>query len=510
MIALLFVFSQVALNRQWGDVKSQGFWRLYGAELRKTSAYNAPHAYALLLNGASRFDLPYQSDNPRLSGWGDSVVSGCIRMDSIGPAYLSFAYQRGGYMEPPENDDTLILWGLNANGQWLPLWRTEGTGIAETTFSVVHLFIEDAQWLHPCFTLKWTVWGSTYGAYDNWFVGYTIIRRDTQSILPVWVQLPRIYDAVYAVWPYTYSVFDSVSARVAGDGMTPFRTEVFMNGQYILRTARIFSPGGDTIRVRIPVINSPGRFPVRWALYGGMVSIDSFVVTDTLIIGEDVWGFDDGEMESGYGLLQANRPFCQSFRIDTPHRLKSIGVKFFPLPAQYGKPFQLGVWDPSGNASGPLYLKFQRIISDTTSDWQWFDLDTSIVVRGEICVGLVQLEAQPLGVGWDMNCGTTSVKVQSSGGWIPSELRGCMMIRVKLEPAVASLPSVSERHIHSTIVGRAGQEIAIPSEARLPLRVWNMVGAESFLNQASMTIPTPGVYVCVDAAGQVWRLIIVP
>lgn len=165
---MLTVWGQVVLSLPWGEPRTRDFWQLYGAELRKTSAYNAPHAYTLLLNGANQFGLPYQTDNPRLSGLGDSAVCGCIPLDSIGPVFISFAYQAGGRMEPPEIDDTLTLWGIDAAGEWRPLWQTQGTGIAETVFTAVNLFLEDAQWLHPCFRLKWTVWGSTYGAYDNW------------------------------------------------------------------------------------------------------------------------------------------------------------------------------------------------------------------------------------------------------------------------------------------------------------------------------------------------------
>ncbi|MEN3040010.1 MAG: hypothetical protein ABDH66_00515 [Bacteroidia bacterium] len=510
MTILLFVLCQVGGNRQWGEVSSRNFWQLYGAEFRKTSARQAPHAYALLLNGADKWGMPYQTENPRLSGWGDSVVSGCIRMDSIGPAYLSFAYQRGGYMEPPESDDTLILWGLNADGRWIPLWRIEGTGTADTAFEVVHLWLSDPQWLHPCFSLKWSVWGSTYGAYDNWFIGYTIIQRDTQPLLPVWTQLPRIYDRRYSVWPYAYMLRDSVVASVAGDGITPIIAEVRIDGRVIRRINRAFSPDGDSLRIYVPPASAAGRFPIHWVLYRGQTLLDSIVLVDTLILSERTWGYDDGEMEAGYGLLQPNRAFCQTFEIDTPQRLWRVGVRFFPLPTQYGKPFQLGIWDITNQAFTPLYIAFERVALDTTDGWQWFELDTSVVVRGKICIGFIQVDNQPLGIGWDANCGTTTVRIQSGGQWGFSELQGCMMVRIELAPIIASLANIPVRGQSRTIIGQRGEPIILPSELKLPLRVWDMMGRELLFEAELWHGLSAGMYVGMDMAGQPWRLIIVP
>lgn len=511
MSLLLIVWGQVVLSLPWGDPRARDFWQFYGAELRKTSAYNAPHAYTLLLNGANQFGLPYQTDNPRLSDWGDSVVCDCIRLDSIGPVFISFAYQAGGRMEPPEADDTLTLWGQNAAGEWRPLWQTQGTGLAETTFTAVSLFLSDAQWLHPCFRLKWTTWGSTYGAYDNWHIAYTLIRPDSLPLYPVWNALPRTYDKVYGTWGVGYDT-DSVFALLSGNGNTEVEVQVLVNRQRIYRQMRLPSPAGDTVTIKLPKLSVPDTYRVEWLLNWGVFRPESLRLIDTVVLDGYTWGYDDGEMESGYGLRQPNRAFCQVFRIDTAQRLARVGVRFFPVPTQYGKPFQLGVWDMQAGLQ-PLYLKFERVLIDSVGGWQWFEIDTPLIVQGEIGVGFIQADNQPLGVGWDASySGVSRVRIETAGGWTPSQIEGCMMLRIQLQPASTALAShgLTEAGVF-TIRGQVGEPVRFPSGFSLPIKVWSLDGRLMGAYTAEYAVfAQGGLYVATDAVGRSCRLLIMP
>lgn len=510
MSFILLIFGQIAIGLPWGEPRSRTFWELYGAELRKTSAYNAPHAYTLLLNGANTYGLPYQTENPRLSGWGDSTVSGCIRMDSIGLAYVSFAYQRGGRMEPPEADDTLTLWGLDADGAWVPLWQAQGTGMPETTFTTVHLLLQENRWFHPCFRLKWTVWGSTYGAYDNWHIAYTLIQRDTLPLYPVWGSLPRIYDEKYGIWGTNYAP-GAVSATVIGDSVLEVGSVVRLAGQELRRRQSIPPPRGETLSIQLPPGMPPGRYPVEWHLSWGNLPADSLHLIDTLVVEQNIWGYDDGEMEAGYGLLQLNRAFCQVFYIDTVQRLRRVGVRFFAVPTQYGKPFQLGVWNMA-EGTRPLYLKFERILMDSVGGWQWFEIDTFLTIQGEIGVGFIQADNQPLAVGWDASCvGFSRVRIESAGGWVPSQIEGCMMVRIELTFPVAALYTAASECASSTVWGRAGEPLTFPPEATAPITIWGADGR--LIERAAMgtvTLTVPGLYIGTDTRGRGWRLLIMP
>jgi hypothetical protein len=95
-----WVLLQVWLGGSWGV--GGPAWQSYGTQLRKSSGLNAPRALVQVLNGADSKDFPYQTDNPRAAGWGDSLVSPCLNTENAPKLYVHFAYQRGGLMDPPK------------------------------------------------------------------------------------------------------------------------------------------------------------------------------------------------------------------------------------------------------------------------------------------------------------------------------------------------------------------------------------------------------------------------
>lgn len=509
MSCFLFVLGQVALSLPWGDLRTQTFWTLHGAELRKSSAYNSPYAYTLLLNGADKMGRPYQSENPRLSGWGDSAVCGCIRMDSIGPAYVIFAYQAGGKMDPPETDDTLTLWAMDRAGQWHPLWQAVGRGIPDSSFTTVSVLIDSSVWFHSCFRLKWTVWGSTYGAYDNWHVAYTVISRDTFYRRIAWATLPRTYDLRYGVWDWRYVPSDSVSAFIVGGGFrTEVEVEVRVGGRVLERRRQRVDSGEAEVKVRIPSLPGPGAYPVEWLL---REEGDSLLLVDTLHLSEGRWGYDDGEMEGGYGLRQPNRGFCQVFTIDTVQRLARVGVRFFAIPTQYGKPFQLTIWDMERGMT-PIYQKYERIFMDSAATWQWFEIDTPLVLRGDVGIGFVQADGQPLGIGWDASCPHGDrVQVESAGGWAPSRLEGCLMVQIETASPLTALAHADRWERRAYLRYRFGEAIILPSQLSAPVAIWGLDGRLIAIWQEGSVLLLPvGLYACIDQGGRVWHLHIEP
>ncbi|MCX7606192.1 MAG: hypothetical protein N2170_02845 [Bacteroidia bacterium] len=513
MTYLFLLWAQVFLGTEWGE-RSPAKWVFYGAEIRKTSAYQAPRAYALLLNGAQQSGLPYQTDDTRLQSWGDSALTDCIDVYGAAPLCVSFAYQRGGLMDPPEADDTLMLWGLSAQGSWEPLWYTVGTSRPDTAFTVVHLFLFDPQWYHSCFRLKWAVWGSTYGAYDNWLIAYTYIRSDTTEKEIFWKQLPRVYGGRFSAWPFFFSPNDSGYALVQGRAGLFAEAEVWMGGQLLKSWSGTCSGGGDSVWVSPPTVSVPGTYPIRWSIRtptGYTVSL-----WDTFKSGVSEWAYDDGEMETGYGLRQAGRPFCQVFDIDTPQIIERVGVRFFPLPTQYGKPFQLGIWRMEEGIS-PVYVKFERVLVDSMGGLVWYTIDTPLVLQGKVGVGFIQADAQPLGVGWDASCpGQGRVWLDAAGSWTPSQLSGCLMVRIATQVASLSLlagePSKGWSLVPST--PPAGGKVLIQGHRRGSLRIWDIQGrcvAVWGADQTEGMAPTvAGLYVCVDEEGRFARLFVTP
>ncbi|RMF49183.1 MAG: hypothetical protein D6750_06470 [Bacteroidetes bacterium] len=506
----LWVWLQLfPLTTEWGEIPSA--WTLYGAEIRKTSAYRAPRAFCLVLNGADRFGLPYQSENPRLSGYADSAQSPCIALSQL-PVWVSFAYQRGGLMDPPETDDTLSLWGLTQNGEWRLLWQTTGSLGPDSAFTTVHLRLEDPAFQHSCFRLKWTNWGSTYGLYDNWLIAYTYVQSDTLLQRPVWQHLPRIYDREYGTWPSALTPRDSLTATLLAPTSLPVQAQLRINSMPYATAARLASGGVDTVRWGPLPPMTAGTYALTWSLATPMRA-DSLVLTDTLRVTASTWGYDDGEMESGYGLREVDRAFCQVFSLDTPTAITRIGVRFFPVPTQYGKPFRIGVWKLSEGTT-PLYLQFARVQVDSLGGFTWYALDTPVVASGQVGVGFIQADAQPLGVGWDATYeGPSRVYVQRGFDWVPSQLQGCLLVRIETGSAILSLSQAegpSPWRLYPSVV-EAGQPLRLEGQPSWPIQVWDGQGNSVALWAHPEQCQAPlvgGLYVCRDHQGRVQRLIV--
>lgn len=512
MLSLLCLWAQVALIEEWGEAGST--WKLHGAELRKTSAYASPRAFSLLLNGADRYGLPYQTDNPRLEGWGDSAVSACLSLSPTSLYFVSFAYQRGGLMDPPEPEDTLALWGLTDQGVWELLWQTTGELSADTAFTPVLIPLTGSQWFHPCFRLKWTVWGSTYGLYDNWLIAYTYVSPDTSRPRPVWTHLPRIYDTQYGIRPPAYLAVDSLVGVFAAERGLFVSAEAESEGQLLGSWIGNTSGVSDSLRIASPQKATAGTFPVAWHLLsptGG----PPLTLVDSFSLAEGTWGYDDGEMEAGYGLRQPNRPFTQEFFLDTPQIIRRVGIRFFPVPTQYGKPFQLGIWKPESGTT-PLYTKFERFRVDSTGGFTWYEIDTPLVLQGKVYVGFIQADGQPLGVGWDASYSAPNrVWIESGGSWVPSQLTGCLMVRIETGPGLLSLSSPESRPLWwlSPSPASPGHALWVEGVVQWPIRVRDMTGrtvSQWSAGEPLVAPSVPGLYWCLDASGQGYRLLVIP
>ncbi|MDW8133435.1 MAG: hypothetical protein RMJ66_00055 [Bacteroidia bacterium] len=510
MKALFIIWTQFFWGMDWGEV-NQGAWSLHGAEIRKTSTIRAPRAYTLLLNGANSYGLPYQVADSREQAAGDSVVSECISL-SFYPVYVSFGYQRGGLMEPPEADDTLSLWALNAQGEWERIWYAVGAIQGDTTFNFITLPLADSKWYHSCFRLKWSVWGSTYGPYDNWHIAYTYIHSDTSFQRTLfWQSLPRVYGGEYGIWFPGAALRDSqVIACLGGEVGIASEARIWLNGSLLDSWSGNLT-GEDTIRLRAPRPFSPGAYVIEWEASSFTGYLQR--LRDVLFLGEHIWGYDDGEMEKGYGVRQAGIPFCQVFDLDSTESITRVGLRFFPVPTQYGKTFQLCIWKLSDGLT-PLYAKYESVRVDSLGDWTWYAIDTPLALTGRIGVGFIQADNQPLGIGWDASCSKGElVWVGSMGVWTPSQIPGCMMLRIEKAPAIMGIFSESQRRSKVPAFLHVGEVFTLEGKGEGWVKVWDLTGREITTWQKGQVQQAPnqaGYYVWREDGGEGGHLVVVP
>ncbi|MCS7162627.1 MAG: hypothetical protein NZ958_04795 [Bacteroidia bacterium] len=506
MMRLLLAWLQLMV--EWGE-RVTSSWTLYGAEWRKSGALGAPRAYTLLLNGADSHGLPYQTEDPRQQGWADSVISPCLRLDTIDSFFVSFAYQRGGRMDPPEPTDTLVLWGWTREGTWLPLWQAPGRLTPDSTFEEVHLTLREPHWRHACFRLKWSVWGSTYGAYDNWHIAYTYVRTDTATKSTVWQAIPALYGAPYGTWGEGYLPRNPLSLTLRGPAGRLINLSAAINQQVIY--SRSFRLPAEVFTLTVPPLPlaAPGQYEIAWTLHDTEVN-RTITLYDSLIL-EGVWGYDDGEMESGYGLRQNGQAFCQRFQLDSVQRITRIGLRFFPIPSQYGKPFQLCIWQIDQSPQRPLHCQLARYRLDSLGGWSWYEIDSVVLVQGAIGVGCIQLDAQPLGLGWDARSErVNAVWIESGGGWQPSSLNGVLFLRVALQsPTTGLLKASAEPFLPN--VAEPGAPLLPQGLWQPPLCFWSLAGQLVGCYTASEPIhapSVPGLYLWQEGGGRTGRLIV--
>ncbi len=504
---------QVWLGGSWGMPGPS--WRTHGTQLRKTSAINAPRALVMVFNGADGRDFPYQIDNPRAADWTDSLLSPCLNTEGAPVIYVHFAYQRGGLMEAPESNDTLRLWGLRKDGFWQVLWDTVGTGQADTVFWERTLRLEDTLWQHECFRLRWAAYGSTYGAYDNWLLAYTAVTADTLLEGIYWRSIPRTYWGRYGIVPayLAEQIQDSLLTTITG--LPGTQVLLIHRRPDDTLTQQITLQGGVT-EVQWPSLRGP--FPDTLSriemLY--QASPTNELWPDTTAVGPWI-GYDDGEMEQGYGLSVANRAFIQVFELDTLVALDRVAIQFFPMPTQVGKPFQLSVW-LLDESTEPIYLRFHRVSLDSTGGgFVEYPLDTVLWVKGRVGIGFIQADNQPLGVGWDGSYEGAVVVYRDSGGvWVPSRKQGCLMVRLGLIPqrllGLKSEQTQTPGWWLAPVPVSAGAMVQVGGQYTGEFSLWNPQGV--LLGKISgRTFQAPseaGLYFVKDNQGRTRKLLVLP
>lgn len=504
---------QVWLGGSWGMPGPP--WQSYGTQLRKSSAIKAPRAFVMVLNGADARGFPYLPDNPRAADWTDSLLSPCLNTENAPVIYVHFAYQRGGLMDAPEANDTLRLWGLRRDGVWQALWDTVGTGQTDTAFQERTLRLQDRIWRHGCFRLRWAVYGSTYGAYDNWLLAYTAVTADSLLEGAYWRSIPRTCWGRYGIVPgyLAERIRDSLVTTLTGPpGVEVLLTHRRPDGTF---TQRI-TLSGTVTEVRWPSLSGP--FPDTLSRIEMLYEASPMneVWPDTTAVGP--WmGYDDGEMEQGYGLSVSNRAFIQVFELDSLVALDRVAIQFFPLPTQVGKPFQLGVW-LLDEGTEPVYLRFQRVKLDSTGGgFVEYPLDTVLWVRGRVGIGFIQADNQPLGVGWDGSYMGGPVVFRDSGGvWVPSRKQGCLMVRLGLIPQrLLGLTSVQTQMPGwwlAPVPVSVGAAMQVGGQYAGELSLWNLQGVmlEKISGRTFQAPTEAGMYLVRDAQGRTRKLLVLP
>lgn len=396
--------------------------------------------------------------------------------DSI---YLSFFYQPGGWCDPPEEEDSLLIDFYVPDpvkpdsGTWINIWSMEGSVNAD--FRQIMIPVTEDRFLSPSFRFRFRNKASLSksndfldkrGNADYWHLDYIrldrnrtasdTILKDVAFVTPLgplfkdlraipWSHFEKAYNTTLAqTLPATYRNHDDEAHNITRNLVVE---EALYGESY---------PLGTTTAQDIPAFsNTTVEFDYSFPLdfTRGDSSLLRFKAAlrtdegdpkqnDTLVLEQwfkDYYAFDDGTAEAGFGLLGDGTEGGQvamkyySYEADD---LTGIYIYFNQLydsvNLDFG--FSLRVWDDNNGMPGELiWQENDMSYPQYSSEYPGFlhyAFSEEVAVDGTFFVGWRQEDKYKLNVGFDLNSiPGFNVLYFSTGAWQASDSQGSMMLR---------------------------------------------------------------------------------
>ena len=451
------------------DQRMPSGWTSRGVAFSQTMARNPLSLGSAVFDGIASSGAPYRPGVYSTDTVGDVLISPWFSAPT--GAVLSFRLQQGGYGDPCESSDSLVVhaWS-SADTNWVPMGRIPG-GQPDGTWRAHSFALPAAAQASAATRVRIGRCGAPSGAFDVFLVDYLELSAtqglsDTLLFDPSWITPPARMLNVYREVPwfhYNRVLLERDSLR------TPYRRNgVVPVGGWQLNLGKLHwtDASGAVLQSRttVPVVsnlihNVPTPYnlalnrpqwvptgPFSWTMTYwfdgesvGDRSNDSVVLNTTCDLRYVV---DDGSCERGYGVAQGAQPrWAQRFEFLRSDTLRGMDLEWIPAgPLGEGEAFRMGIWtvDSAGNPGDAIY------VSDSLYSVAWnyagqlgrhYVLDTAgVVVPQNAYLGVVMETANsdqgmPKAVlGLDVH--TTATKAfGETGSWFLSQLSGALALR---------------------------------------------------------------------------------
>ncbi|KRO59229.1 MAG: hypothetical protein ABR98_02590 [Cryomorphaceae bacterium BACL7 MAG-120910-bin2] len=395
----------------------------------------------------------------------DALVSPFFNLNGQINGVLSFYLQEGGWGDPTEMADSLIVHFWNPlDSVWEHVWGQPG-GASNDTWKAISIAMPGHLNGQNGVRFRIARYGSPGGAFDHFLLDYLEFGMartlaDTALFDPAWSRAPSSLLQGYAELPWWhYSAFllerDSLSTAYRRNGPVPvggwqlnLGKYQWTDGQGSVLASRSNVPVVTTLNHNVSTpypfsLTKPGvlmQGPMDYHFTGwfdgenvGELANDTFYVDQTF---DHRYGWDDGSAERTYGVSQGNLPrLAQKFQFLQADTLTGVDLSFVPAGFDWtGMTFQLGIWyvDTAGLPGNLLYLTDSAYIPAlpyAKEPFRHYVLDTAgVFVPKEVFVGLIQTTGPALTLGLDTQ--TEGEKAYGDyAGWFPSLLPGTLMMR---------------------------------------------------------------------------------
>lgn len=465
-----------------------------------TFAIDPPSLGVVTFDGLDETGYPYNFGSVA-TGTADFLTSKPIDLSMYGPGdpvYLTFVVQPGGFGDPAEAGDSLIVEFYNSIAdQWEWAWSVSGTEIPNDQFRVGHIWVQEAAYFTDAFQFRFKNHGGLSGSLDHFHLDRVHLRDNSAPNDTIFRDFAWSYPIGSLLKDYTQVPWDHYKNNPSGKMNDEVRVTVHngwnvpnnnnlggrvevsygggLEGQFGLAGATMSFPDADyqPFTTYTSFHDFTGAYEydptkpgdeVVFDLFGYAQGqqVDAVTQNDSCFAVQefrDVYAYDDGSAEMAYGPTGMQARLAVRF---VPYEADSlIGVKMHFVPSVVDvsdKLFLLTVWDDDNgepgnviyedNAFNPRTPQYEDAIGKFTD---YYLTDTmKLSITGPFYVGWRQVDLTRLNIGMDMNNDNShNVFYSNNNGatWNNTSYNGSVMIRPIFSTAANADLSVDEAEI---------------------------------------------------------------
>ncbi|AEA44083.1 T9SS type A sorting domain-containing protein [Fluviicola taffensis] len=465
---MVFFSHETDLNRYWVDGSTYHNY---------TAAVNPWTLGVASFDGLDETGYPYAIGTTQ-SGYADYLTSKVIDLSSYVPndsIYMSFLVQKQGFGDIPEVEDSLILEFYNkAADKWQRVWHTNGGAL--NNFKIAHFRIINASYLTNGFKFRFKNYGGLSGMLDEFHLDYVHLRSGS-----------GYQDTLFKDYAFVYKVGSLIDAytQVPWEHWLSDPTHMNPNVKVVVRNGSNISENNMNGTVKVDFNGTTeGSFTLIGQTLSGnninyaprttyesfhdftggytfsttpVADIKTFDVIGsagapfpnlsmndssyTQQVFENVYAYDDGSAEAGYGVNQVQGRVAVKFQPYKADTLLGVRMCFVPtIKDMSNKLFLLTVWADNNGVPGAVLYEDQFFFPRTPIYEEGRGVFTDYLLKdtrlplgtGAFYVGTRQVDADPLHIGFDKNNPQQSKTFYSLNGgvtWATTGYPGVPLIR---------------------------------------------------------------------------------
>ena len=430
---------------------------------------NPPTLGVVTFDGLDSNGFAYDINMTNNNGLADVLLSQEIDLSVVDTAFFLFYHQPEGLGDNPQGQDSLSLEFLSDSlgvKLWKKVWSVPGNNLHEFHKNLIMIY--DQEFLHNSFQFRFSNIATLSGNFDHWHIDY--IKLDSYSLsvdTSTLNDVAFVYEAPsflkrYNEMPWLHfqdniadEINDTLNILLRNNQASinvDYQYNVYENNIVIdhypslgiSRNITIYDydsignfvfenpPIAINNNVFLSNFNDSAEFMVEHIIGTGS---NDYKSNDTLIHFQKFnshFAYDDGSVESAYGINVNGALGAYQFKLNRPDTLRAVQI-YFPqmLDTVNAISFLLTVWDDNNGLPGSIIHQQLEYPKHTpTNNFHFYYLDSLFQLTGVFYVGWQQMSSDMLNIGLDRNSTANDYMFYNvGGGWNNSQYNGAWMIR---------------------------------------------------------------------------------